>query len=89
MKPVRIFRHVACEGPGYLETFLKRNNIPFEIVCIDEGITVPKKLDDISGLIFMGGSMNVTDTSQWVTVLVHNSWLRHWVEISHITQIWK
>ena len=67
MKPVRIFRHVACEGPGYLGTFLNQHNVPFEIVCIDDGISVPKKLDDISGFVFMGGSMNVTDPLQWIT----------------------
>ncbi len=66
MKPVRIFRHVACEGPGYLGTFLDKNKIPFEIVCIDEGIQVPADLDAVSGLIFMGGGMNVTDDLQWI-----------------------
>jgi len=66
MKPVRIFRHVACEGPGYLGTFLNANEIPYEVICIDEGINVPQQLDDVSGLIFMGGSMNVTDPLQWV-----------------------
>lgn len=67
MKPVRIFRHVACEGPGYLGTFLERHNIPFEVICIDEGVTVPQELDNISGLVFMGGSMNVTDPLQWIS----------------------
>lgn len=67
MKPVRIFRHVACEGPGYLGTFLENHNIPFEVICIDEGITVPQSLNDISGFIFMGGSMNVTDSLQWIS----------------------
>ena len=66
MKPIRIFRHVACEGPGYLGTFLENNNVPYEVICIDEGITVPQDLDDISGLVFMGGSMNVTDPLQWI-----------------------
>jgi GMP synthase-like glutamine amidotransferase len=66
MKPVRIFRHVACEGPGYLGTFLDRHNIPYDIICIDEGIMIPKDLQNISGLIFMGGSMNVTDPLVWV-----------------------
>lgn len=67
MKPVRIFRHVACEGPGYLGEFLESNNVPYDVICIDEGITVPQNLDDISGLIFMGGSMNVTDPLQWIS----------------------
>ena len=66
MKPILIFRHVTCEGPGYLGTFLKRNNIPYEIICIDEGSTVPQNLDAVSGLVFMGGSMNVTDSLEWM-----------------------
>jgi len=66
MKPIRIFRHVACEGPGYLGTFLNCYNVPYEIICIDKGVLVPKDLDAISGLIFMGGSMNVTDPLQWI-----------------------
>lgn len=66
MKPVRIFRHVTCEGPGYLGTFLERNKIPFEVICIDKDVTVPQNIDDISGLVFMGGSMNVTDPLQWI-----------------------
>ena len=67
MKPVRIFRHVACEGPGYLGTFLEQNKIPYDVICIDEGVLVPQNLDDISGLIFMGGGMNVTDPLQWIS----------------------
>ena len=66
MKPVRIFRHVACEGPGYLGTFLERHSVPYEIICIDEGIKVPKDLAAISGLIFMGG-MNITDPLEWIS----------------------
>ncbi|MDH5190667.1 MAG: type 1 glutamine amidotransferase [Gammaproteobacteria bacterium] len=66
MKPVRIFRHLACEGPGYLGEFLIRNNIPYEVVCIDEGVAVPETCDDVSGLIFMGGSMSVNDSLDWI-----------------------
>ena len=66
MKPVRIFRHVKCEGPGYLGTFLEQQQIPYEVVCIDEGVEVPVDLGAISGLVFMGGGMNVTDPLQWI-----------------------
>ena len=44
MKPVRIFRHVACEGPGYLGSFLKQNNIPIT----DSGELVTTVLDIVS-----------------------------------------
>ena len=67
MKPVRIFRHIACEGPGYLGTLLDNQQIPYEIICIDENRPVPQSLDDVSGLVFMGGSMSVNDPLNWIT----------------------
>lgn len=66
MKPVRIFRHMACEGAGYLGEILEQRGIDSQIVCIDEGHAVPMSMDDISGLIFMGGSMSVNDPLGWI-----------------------
>ncbi|HEC20743.1 MAG TPA: type 1 glutamine amidotransferase [Gammaproteobacteria bacterium] len=66
MKPIRIFRHIACEGPGYFGTFLEKHNIPFELVRIDAGETPPDTIDDISGLVFMGGPMSVNDDLPWI-----------------------
>lgn len=67
MKPIRIFRHIACEGPGYFATFLENYNIPFELVCIDAGESPPPQIDDVSALVFMGGSMSVNDNLDWVS----------------------
>ena len=66
MKPVRIFRHIACEGPGYLGTLLDNQHIPYEIIRIDANQPVPQSLTDISGLVFMGGSMSVNDPLDWI-----------------------
>lgn len=66
MKPLRIFRHIANEGPGYLAGFLERRAIPYQMVCIDQGDPVPERLDDVSGLVFMGGSMSVNDDLPWI-----------------------
>ena len=66
MKPIRIFRHVASEGPGYLATYLASHNLPYELVCIDAGEAVPEQLDDVSGLVFMGGPMSVNDELPWI-----------------------
>lgn len=66
MKPVLIFRHIACEGPGYLADFLDSHHIEYEIICIDEGDSVPDSLDKCSGLVFMGGPMSVNDPLPWV-----------------------
>ena len=66
MKPVRIFRHIACEGPGYLGSLLDAQHIPYEIIAIDANEAIPGQLDDISGLVFMGGSMSVNDSFPWI-----------------------
>jgi GMP synthase-like glutamine amidotransferase len=66
MKPVRIFRHNSCEGPGYLATFLEKNNIPFELVRIDAGELPPPQIDDVSALVFMGGPMSANDDLAWI-----------------------
>jgi len=63
---ILIFRHIACEGPGYLADFFHANNIQFKIVCIDKGEPVPASLDSIGGLVFMGGPMSVNDPLSWV-----------------------
>ena len=66
MKPIRIFRHIDCEGPGYLLDVLSRLGVPHELVCIDQGDEVPEQIDDVSGLVFMGGSMSVNDDLSWI-----------------------
>ncbi len=66
MNPVLIFRHIECEGPGYLADFLNRQKIPFNVVCIDQNDPIPEQIDNISGLVLMGGSMSVNDDLPWI-----------------------
>lgn len=66
MKPIAIFRHAASEGPGYLATFLDARNLPWQLICIDEGATVPTEISQFSGLVFMGGPMSVNDPLPWI-----------------------
>lgn len=66
VKPIRIFRHVSCEGPGYLGQFFDRQGMPWELVCIDADQPVPQVLNEVSGLVFMGGAMSVNDPLDWI-----------------------
>lgn len=66
MKPLHIFRHFPTEGPGYLAHFLDQRNIPYELICIDAGEDIPPRMDDTSGLVFMGGPMSVNDDLPWI-----------------------
>jgi len=67
MKPVAIFRHARTEGPGYLAEYLDRRSIPWQLVRLDEGETVPADAGAFSGLVFMGGPMSVNDDLPWIT----------------------
>lgn len=66
MKPVAIFRHSSIEGPGYIAEFLDRNDVPRQLVRIDQGDAVPADAAQFSGLIFMGGPMSVNDDLPWI-----------------------
>jgi len=66
MKPIAIFRFSAGEGPGYFATFLDAHAIPWRMICIDAGETVPERIDDFAGLCLMGGPMSVNDDLPWI-----------------------
>jgi len=66
MKPILIFRHIACEGPGYLAEYLQGRGIPWRLVAIDAGEPVPKTVDEAGALVFMGGPMSVNDNLAWI-----------------------
>lgn len=66
MQPVLIFRHEACEGPGYLADVLDANKLPYTVIRIDAGMRVPSSLEGIAGLVFMGGPMSVNDDLPWL-----------------------
>ena len=66
MKPVAIFRHAPTEGPGHFATYLERHNIPWRLIGVDVGESVPADPRAFSGLVFMGGPMSVNDDIPWI-----------------------
>ncbi len=66
MLPVAIFRHAPVEGPGYFAIFLEQHGIPWRLIAIDAGESVPPAVDGFSGLCFMGGPMSVNDPLPWI-----------------------
>ncbi|MCI0504967.1 MAG: type 1 glutamine amidotransferase [Gammaproteobacteria bacterium] len=66
MKPIAIFRHLECEGPGYFADFLDQQRIPHILIRIDQGDPVPGSAGEFSALVFMGGPMSVNDDLPWI-----------------------
>ena len=70
MKPVIIFRFLAHEGPGYLGDFLDENNIPWQLIKVDEGEPAPASILAYSGMVLMGGPMSVNDDLPWIAPIL-------------------
>lgn len=66
MKPIAIFRHHPHEGPGYLAHILEKAQVPYQVIRIDRGDALPARVDNLSGLVFMGGPMSVNDDLPWI-----------------------
>ncbi len=66
MKPVAIFRHTKTEGPGYFATFLDTHSIPWQLIAIDNGDSVPASTEPFSGICLMGGTVSVNDPLPWI-----------------------
>ena len=66
MRPLTVFRHISCEGPGYLAEVLDRQTIPYRLIKIDTNEPVPDSIEDSAGLVFMGGPMSVNDSLPWI-----------------------
>lgn len=66
MKPVAIFRHFPTEGPGYFAIYLERCGVPWQLIRLDAGDSVPSEPGQFSGIGFMGGPMSVHDSLPWV-----------------------
>jgi GMP synthase-like glutamine amidotransferase len=66
VKPIRIFRHEDWIQPGRLIEYLAAHNLPWEMVRIDQGEKVPQSIDNVSGLVFLGGTMSVNDGHDWL-----------------------
>jgi GMP synthase-like glutamine amidotransferase len=70
MKPVIIFRFLAHEGPGYLGDFLDAQNIPWQLIKVDEDEPAPSSVLAYSGMVLMGGPMSVNDNLPWIAPIL-------------------
>jgi len=69
MKPVAICRYAPHEGPGYFATYLDLRRVPWCVIKLDCGESLPD-VKDITGLAMMGGPMSVNDDLPWLPTML-------------------
>jgi len=74
-----VFQHIECEHPGSFREFLKKENIQWDAVNLDQGESIPA-LDAYDALWVMGGPMDIWDVEEYPWFLVepvdHNDLLK-------------
>ena len=73
-----VFQHIACEHPGSLRQFLKRDGVEWDAVELDANEPIP----DLSGydaLWVMGGPMDVWDVDEHPWLIPEKTAIRTWV----------
>ena len=69
MHPVAVFRFSPTENPGRFGAWLTQQDIPWQLIAIDEGVPVPSTPSGYSGIGMMGGPMSVNDKLPWIDPL--------------------
>lgn len=61
---VLIIKNITMEGPGTIEDFLRREDVPFTIVEVGSG-EIPPPLDDFDTLVVLGGPIGVYEMDEY------------------------
>jgi len=65
MQPVAIFRFSPTEGPGHFAEWLDAGSLPYRLIALDQGESVPADPRRFSGIVMMGGPMSANDDLPW------------------------
>ena len=65
MRPVAIFCFSPTEGPGHFGEWLERQRVPYRIIALDQGESVPDDVGAFAGVGMMGGPMSANDPLPW------------------------
>ncbi len=78
---IYILQHVAFEGPGFIEDWLKKHHKSYEIVHMYAGDAIPKgNSANIAGLIIMGGPMNIYEDELYPWMNAEKELIRHCID---------
>lgn len=63
---IRVFQHDGCGGMGYLATFFDARRMPYEMIRIDQGQTLPGDILGSAGLVILGSNLSVNSGHSWI-----------------------
>jgi len=73
---VIVIKHIDIEGPGTIETTLKKKKIDYRIVDLSKDESLPKRTDNLRSIITLGGPMNVYEEAKFPFLKEEDEFLR-------------
>lgn len=64
MKKILVFKNIGCEDLGTMASAIKSRNMEYQYLHLYNKDRAPQSLDGYSGLIILGGPMNVYETDK-------------------------
>ncbi len=72
---VLIIKNIVTEGPGTIEDFLRKEEIPFATIELGSG-EIPIHLEDFDTLVIMGGPMGVYEMERYPHLRIESRLIR-------------
>lgn len=77
---ILIIKHIDIEGPGTFGDYLAQKNMPYRIVELGAGETLPQMLDGIKAVVVLGGPMNVYEEDKHPFLIDENVFIQRVLE---------
>jgi len=70
-----ILKHIAIEGPGTIGEYFQKKGYPCRIIELENGEGIPTDLSQVTGVIVLGGPMNVYEEEQYPFLTEENQFI--------------
>jgi len=72
---ILILKHIAIEGPGTIGEYFQQKRYPCKIIELAAGERIPQDLQGITGVIVLGGPMNVYEEDKYPFLADENAFI--------------
>ncbi len=73
---ILIVKHIDIEGPGTLGGFLDSKNVPYRILDLGAGDSLPQDLSRLRAVVILGGPMNVDEEDKYSFLRPENEFIQ-------------
>ena len=74
-----VLQHIAIEHPGFIRDLMNEADITWDTTLLDQGEKLPANIDKYSGVLSMGGPMDVREKENHPWIHDEELFIRQWV----------